>query len=144
MEKENGVSWDKFQLALVLSIALSTLERMVSMAPDRLPPFINLGTGKRIRPIWLIATVIEWLKSKEVVGHDERNLEIPKKNLDNLKLVSDAGETGKRGRGRPRKIDVHRQLRTAQLLTGDRSNMDVEMLQAKACLVSGSREGGAV
>lgn len=103
MVQENGVSWDKFQLAVILNIAITTLERMISMAPDRLPPFINLGTDKRARPIWLIETVIEWLRGKEAAGHGLHTPAVPRACLENSSTSAHAPDAATRGRGRPPK-----------------------------------------
>lgn len=87
---------DRFELSEVLGLSQATVQRLMSQEPTRLPPAINLGKGRQARRVWLIDTVKEWLKQREVV--DENS----------VPHVHQAGpipcsEVSKRTRGRPPK-----------------------------------------
>ena len=49
------------QLAPILGLTASTVKRMESTAPDRLPPFIQVGRKK----VYLISTVESWLLQRQ-------------------------------------------------------------------------------
>lgn len=53
------------QVAGILGIKVSTLKRLVSESPQRLPPFVEIGDGPRSRKIWLLASVKAWLLEQE-------------------------------------------------------------------------------
>ena len=78
----------KDELAVEIGMERTTVNRLVTDDPDRLPPFINLGTPRRIKPVWLKETVRSWLKQRE---GSSQVLEITVK---------------KPARGRPRKVAV--------------------------------------
>ena len=59
------LTFDKDELAVEVGMERTTVNRLVTGDPDRLPPFINLGTQRRIKPVWLQETVRAWLKQRE-------------------------------------------------------------------------------
>lgn len=95
------------ELARVLGFELTTVKRLSSQAPGRLPPAVHLGSGRlRSRRVWLRATVEAWLKAREVEG---ASLQIPPPHdLPQEKEASSVSvpSPGKRPRGRPRKIAI--------------------------------------
>lgn len=59
------LTFNKDELAIEIEMERTTLNRLITSHPVRLPPFVNLGTEKRIKPVWLKDTVHEWLKQRE-------------------------------------------------------------------------------
>lgn len=52
--------WTARELAKFLSYSESTIARMVTQAPDKLPPRV----AHLSRPRWLPSTVLEWAKTR--------------------------------------------------------------------------------
>ncbi len=99
MEK---ITLNKEGLAELLGFEKSTMNRKVSDEPETLPPFINVGTEARRKPVWLVETVTQWLKEREglsVAAASQLGL--------SQKIESAVTELApaKRRRGRPKKSE---------------------------------------
>lgn len=93
---------DKEGLAATLGYAKATVDRKVSDEPETLPPFINLGSAARMKPVWLMDTVKQWLKDREGVGAVSPN---PQDSASSPTRVMPNPVVAKRGRGRPKKLE---------------------------------------
>ena len=87
------------ELAEVLGLEVTTLKRLVTEDPGRLPPSIEIGEGARPRRIWLVDTVRLWLVEKEKECEERRFAAL----FSNCSGTPKAANT-RRGPGRPRKI----------------------------------------
>lgn len=102
MEK---ITLNKEGLAELLGFEKSTMNRKVSDEPETLPPFINVGTEARRKPVWLVETVTQWLKEREGLSVAVA----PHLRLDGKSegtVVVKEPTLSKRGRGRPRKSEA--------------------------------------
>jgi hypothetical protein len=93
------------QVAVILGIKVSTLKRLVSESPQRLPPFVEIGDGPRKRKIWLLASVKSWLLDQERLTQGKR---LPLSELGSRAAAE--SKNLRRKPGRPRKIPGWREL----------------------------------
>lgn len=100
MEK---ITLNKEGLAELLGFEKSTMNRKVSDEPETLPPFINVGTEARKKPVWLVETVTQWLKEREGLSVAVAPRFRPGGTFD--KAVNEP-TLAKRGRGRPKKSEA--------------------------------------
>lgn len=54
-------------LASLLKMSSATVTKLVSVDPQRLPPFTNMGTARRVIPRWRKTAVLAWLAEREVL-----------------------------------------------------------------------------
>lgn len=81
------------ELAMVMGYQLATVLRLMTQAPNRLPPAVLLGeSGKKGKRRWLRSTVEGWLKAREAPDV-----------IDAAPVVLRAVVPGHRKPGRPRK-----------------------------------------
>ena len=86
---------DRIGLAEILRLEASTILRLSSQSPERLPPSILLG-GKRI---WLLSSVKSWLQERQ--DAQQQNVQ--------ARLAEFAARP--RRRGRPTKVEQFRRAR---------------------------------
>ncbi|MBP9061903.1 MAG: hypothetical protein KBF98_16525 [Rhodoferax sp.] len=88
------------ELATALGYEPTTVKRLMTQHPDRLPPAVVLAMpGKKGKRVWLRTTVAGWLKEREMVAI------APISALDQLVKTPAFGTNGGCGRGRPRKLE---------------------------------------
>ena len=96
MSTQDNLTIDAKALAALLHLSSATVRSDVSRRPWTLPPFIKVGT----KTVWLLDTVIDWLKAREQVATPPKTPTPPP-----------------RRRGRPTKADQMAERHTSKTTT---------------------------
>lgn len=85
---------DAKETARLLGMSISYFYKIRSTAPDSLPPAVEMMGGRKVRPVWLLSIVIEWLELQ--TKRAEKVLSYQKQQIN-----EEVNAKPKRGVGRP-------------------------------------------